>query len=104
MELLPGNHQLVAGFPPHDEEDDFFALNIIQDPERTDAELELGQRIRPQALDGTRLGRRLMQETRRYGSLHSPLVPNGQSSEVPVRLLGDHEPKRHGRHTTPTAP
>jgi hypothetical protein len=51
MELLALHNQFVADFPPDDQDDNFVPFDIIQGPQVSRPQLELGQRIGAQALD-----------------------------------------------------
>ena len=63
MEFFASDDELVAGLPADDQEYDLLALYIIQHAEVTDAQLELGQRVGTEPLDGLGRGSRLVPES-----------------------------------------
>src|SRR5262245_55049372 len=62
MKLLSSHDQFVADLPPHDEQNDFRSLDIIQDAEVAGAQLKLSKGVGTQLLDGLRQRRRLMKQ------------------------------------------
>jgi transposase len=63
MEFLSFHNQLVAVFPPHDEDDDLLAFHSMQGTQVSDPQLKVRQRIGSQPLDGG------IEDTAGYGVL-----------------------------------
>jgi hypothetical protein len=95
MELLSFDDQLVACLATHEEDDDFSFIDIIQDPQVSDTQLEVRERIGPQAFDRPRGRRGLVQESGPDSSLEDPLFTHGQRPELPVGVLRDGELEGH---------
>jgi hypothetical protein len=77
MELLPLHNQLVADFPADDEQHHFVITHIVQYAQVTDAQFELGQRVRPESFDRSGSGRRLLDESSLDGCFQVPLFAGG---------------------------
>jgi hypothetical protein len=95
MELLPADNQRVADLPADDQDNNFIAFDIVQDPGIARAEFELRQGVRPQLLDGPGKCRGLVLESRGNGGLQDPLIPCRQRSELLLGGLGDRDTERH---------
>jgi hypothetical protein len=97
MELLTGHNQFVVNLPPDDEKDDLGLFHIIQDPEVAHPQLGLSERIRPQPLDGSRRGRRLVLEPYPDGGFQDALVADWQRPQLGFGVCRNGDPECHRR-------
>jgi hypothetical protein len=95
MKLLVSDAQCVADLPPDDQEDDFLAFDIVQNPEVANSQFELSEEIGSKPLDGPGRGSRLVDETGGDRIFQIPPLASRQGTELLLGLPRDRYLKGH---------
>jgi hypothetical protein len=95
MKFLAFHNQLVADLAPDNQNDNFVSFDIIQGPQITCPQLELGQGIGTQPLDRFRGRRGLVLQPGQDGRLQDSLFASRQRPELPVGVFRDGDLERH---------